>query len=71
MINGANAMDLAALKDQIRTLTPEDRRTLALYILELEKDHFRDNVGPQIRQDLEGVGKVLQETFEKIKKHIS
>lgn len=64
-------MDLDALKAEVRTLAPEDRRKLALYILELEKDHFRDNVGPQITQDLEGVGKVLQETFEKIKKHLS
>jgi hypothetical protein len=64
-------MDLDALKAEVRTLAPEDRRKLALYILELEKDHFRDNVGPQITQDLEGVGKVLQETFEKIKKHLT
>lgn len=64
-------MNLDDLKAAIRTLSPEDRRKLALFILELEKDHFRDNVGPQIAEDLEGVGKVLQETFEKIKKHLT
>jgi hypothetical protein len=64
-------MTLDELKAQVKTLTPEDRRKLALYVLELEKDHFRDNVGPQISEDLEGVGKMLQETFEKIKKRIS
>jgi hypothetical protein len=63
-------MQLDELKTAVKTLSPEDRRKLAIYILELEKDHFRDNVGPQIAQDLEGVGKALSEAFEKIKQHL-
>jgi len=64
-------MTLDELKAQVKTLTPEERRKLALYILELEKDHFKDNVAPQISEDLEGVRKVLQETFEKIRGRFS
>lgn len=60
-------MTLEELKSVIQGLRPEDRRKLALFILELEKDHFRDAVGPQIKEDVEALGKVLQETLDKIK----
>jgi hypothetical protein len=63
-------MQLEEIKTAIKALTVDDRRKVALYILELEKDHFTEKVGPQIADDLEGVGKVIQETAEKIKQHI-
>jgi hypothetical protein len=63
-------MQLDELKTAIKALSVEDRRKLALYILELEKEHFTDKVGPQIAEDLEGVGKVFQDAAERIKQHI-
>ena len=63
-------MQLEELKTAVKGLSVEDRRKLALYILELEKAHIESKVGPQIAEDLEGVSKVLQETFQKIKKAV-
>jgi hypothetical protein len=63
-------MTIEDLKGAIKGLPTEDRRKLALFILELEKDHFKDKVSPQIREDLEGLSKVVQETFERVKKHV-
>jgi len=60
-------MDLEALKTAIKDLTVEERRKLALYILELEKDHFQANVGSQIVEDIEGFSKAVQEAAEKVK----
>lgn len=60
-------MTLDELKKAVQSLSPEERRRLALHILELEKDHFKDAVGPQIKEDLDALGSVLQETLEKIK----
>lgn len=64
-------MQLEELKTEVRNLTTEDRRKLALFILQLEKQHVQDTIGPQIVEDLEGLTKVLQETLEKIKKHVN
>jgi hypothetical protein len=61
-------MELDELKALIKNLSVEDRRKIALYILELEKEHIEAKVGPQIKEDLEGLSKVMQETFQKIKK---
>jgi hypothetical protein len=63
-------MTIEELKTAIKSLPTEDRRKLALFILELEKDHVKDTVGPQIREDLEGLSKKVQETFERVKKHV-
>jgi hypothetical protein len=63
-------MTIEDLKSAIRSLPTEDRRKLALFILELEKDHVKDTVAPQIREDLEGLSKTIQETFERVKKHV-
>jgi hypothetical protein len=60
-------MTVDELKQAVQELRPEERRKLALFILELEKDYFRDAVGPQIKEDLDEVAKVLRETLEKIK----
>jgi hypothetical protein len=63
-------MTIEDLKTAIKNLPTEDRRKLALFILELEKDHFKDTVSPQIREDLEGLSRVVGETFERVKKHL-
>ena len=63
-------MQIEEIKAAIKSLSVEDRRKVAVYILELEKDHFKGTVGPQIAEDLEGVSKVIQETAEKIKRHL-
>jgi len=60
-------MTLDELKAAIRELSPRDRRTVALYILELEKDAIRDTVGPQVSEDLDAVRKAVQDAFDKIK----
>ena len=67
---GALLMTIDDLKAAIKSLPAEDRRKLALFILELEKDQFKDNVAPQILEDLEGLSKALQETVERVKKHV-
>ncbi len=60
-------MQLDELKSEVRNLRPEERRKLALYILELEKDHLQSTVGPQIADDIEGVSKAIQEGADKIR----
>jgi len=60
-------MTLDEVKDALRILSAEDRRKALLFILELEKDHVRDHVAPQLMEDLEGVTRAAQEAFEKIK----
>jgi hypothetical protein len=63
-------MTLDELKVAIKGLSPDDRRKLALYILDLEKDHFKDSVAPQILEDLQGLTKAIEEAAEKVKKHV-
>jgi len=58
---------LDEVKSALRGLSPEDRRKALLFVLELEKDHVRDHVAPQLMEDLEGVTRAAQEAFEKIK----
>ncbi len=63
-------MGLEEVKAAIKALSVEERRKVALYILELERDHLQDTIGPQIAQDLESVSRVIQDTVEKIKKRV-
>lgn len=63
-------MTLDQLKAEIQALPKEDRRKLAVFILELEKQYVQDTVGPQLREDLEGFTKAAQEAMEKISKTI-
>jgi VIT1/CCC1 family predicted Fe2+/Mn2+ transporter len=63
-------MGIEEIKAAIKGLSVEERRKIALYILELEKDHFKGTVGPQIAEDLEGVSRVIQDTAERIKRHL-
>jgi len=63
-------MGIEEIKAGIRDLSVQDRRRVALYILELEKDHVSKTVGPQITKDLDDVSKVVQEAVEKLKKYV-
>ena len=63
----SNEMTIEELKTAIKGLPVVERRKVALYILELEKDHMRDTVGPQVTEDLVAVSKVVQGAIEKLK----
>jgi hypothetical protein len=63
-------VELDELKSVIKGLSLEERRKLAMYILELEKNHLQATLGPQIAEDIDGVSRVLQDAFEKIKKSV-
>jgi len=63
-------MVLDEIKEAVRNLTAEDRRKVALYILDLEKQHLQGTIGPQLVEDLNALTKVVQEAIEKIKKHV-
>ncbi len=64
-------MGIEEVKAAIRELPTDERRKVALYILELEKEHVRKTVGPQIAKDVEDVSKVVQEGFEKLKRFVN
>ncbi len=63
-------MGLEEIKTAVKALSVEDRRKVALYILELERDHLQDTIGPQIAQDLESVSRAIQDTVDRIKKRV-
>ncbi len=60
-------MTIDEVKTAIKALTPAERRKVALYILELEKDYVAGKVGPQVSEDLDAVGKLIQGAIEKMK----
>jgi hypothetical protein len=64
-------MEIEEVKTVIKGLTVQERRKIALYILELEKDHVAKTVGPQIARDVEDVSKVVEDAFDKLKKFIN
>jgi ribosomal protein S20 len=61
-------MELDEIKSALKALPTDERRKIALYILELEKEHVQKTYGPQIAEDVESVSKVFQEAVEKLKK---
>ncbi len=63
-------MGIEEIKAGIKELTPQDRRKVALYILELEKDRVAKTIGPQLEEDLNDVTKVVQDAMEKLKKMV-
>ena len=63
-------MGIEEIKSALKELSPQDRRKIALYILELEKDHVSKTVGPQLAKDLDDVSKVVQEAVDKLKKFV-
>jgi hypothetical protein len=68
---GEKPVSLDEIKSAIKVLPVEDRRKVALYILELEKDHAKNTFGPQISADLDAFSKVLQDSVEKIKTFVN
>ena len=64
-------MELEEIKTAIRGLAVDERRKVALFILELEKEHVQKNIGPQIAKDVDDVSKVVQDAFEKLKKFVN
>lgn len=64
-------MGIDEVKSAIRDLSISERRRVALYILELEKEHVQKTVGPQIAEDLDDVSKVVCEAIEKLKKFVN
>ncbi len=63
-------MNLEEIKAAVKDLPADERRRLAVFILELEKDHIKTTLGPQISEDLQSVSKVLQDAAEKIKRTV-
>ena len=64
-------MEMEEIKYAIKGLAPQDRRRIALYILELEKDHVSKTIGPQLAEDLDDVSRVVQDAVEKLKKFVN
>ncbi len=62
-------MELNEVKTAVKQLTAQDRRKIALYILELEKEQVQKNMGPQIARDLDAVSKVVQDALQKVKEY--
>lgn len=64
-------MELEEVKGAVRELSPEERRKIALYVLELEKEHIQKNVGPKISEELDNALGVIQDGIEKLRKYIN
>jgi hypothetical protein len=63
-------MGIEEIKSAVRSLTAKDRRQVALYILELEKEHMQQTIGPQTAEDVDAVSKVVQDAIQKLKKFV-
>ena len=63
-------MGLEEVKVAVKNLGVEERRKVALYILDLEKEHVQNTIGPQIAEDVEAVSKVVQDAIQKLKKFV-
>ena len=65
---GTNGVEIDEIKAAIKSLTTDERRRIALYILELEKEDVQKSFVPPIVHDLENVLKVLQEAIDRFKR---
>ncbi len=63
-------MTLEEIKTAVKDLPADERRRLAVFILDLEKEHIKSTLGPQISEDLQSLSKVLQDAAEKIKRTV-
>jgi hypothetical protein len=63
-------LGLEEVKVAVKNLGVEERRKVALYILDLEKEHVQNTIGPQIAEDVEAVSKVVQDAIQKLKKFV-
>ena len=68
---GVSPVGIEEIKSAIKTLSVEDRRKVAVFILELEREHVKENIGPQIAADLDAFSKIVLESVEKIKKVVN
>ena len=64
-------MGIEDIKTAIKDLSVEDRRKVALYILELEKEHVQKTIGPKIAEDLDAFSKIVQDSVEKLKNAVN
>ncbi|HEX7573480.1 MAG TPA: hypothetical protein VF514_10320 [Bacteroidota bacterium] len=64
-------MGIEEIKAAIKNLSPEERRKVAVYILELERDHIQETIGPQIAEELEAFSRIVQDSVEKIRKMVT
>ena len=64
-------MGIEEVKTAVKDLSVNERRKVALYILELEKEYVQKTIGPQIAEDVEDVSRVFQEAIEKLKKFVN
>lgn len=64
-------MGFEEAKAAVKGLSPEERRKIALYVLELEKEHIQKNVGPKISEELDNALGVIQDGIEKLRKYIN
>ncbi len=63
-------MGIEDVKLAVKNLTTQERRKVALYILELEKDHVEKNIRPHIAEELDAVSRVVQDAIQKLKKFV-
>ena len=63
-------MTLEEIKAAVQNLPAEERRKLAVFILDLEKEHLKNTLGPQISDDIQALSRVLQDAAEKIKRTV-
>ena len=63
-------MELEEIKTAVKNLSVEERRKVAMYILELEKQHMEGTIGPHVVEGLDSLSRAFQDTVEKIKKHV-
>jgi hypothetical protein len=68
---GVSPVGIEEIKSAIKALSVEDRRKVAVFILELEREHVKENIGPQIAADLDAFSNIVQESVEKIKKVVN
>lgn len=64
-------MELEVIKTAVKNLAPSERRKIALYILELEKEYVQQKYGPPIAEELDNASKAFQEAMEKLKKFLN
>jgi len=63
-------MGLDEVKLAIKDLSADERRKVALFILDLERQHLQGTIGPQITEDLDAFTRVVQDTVDRIKRRV-
>ena len=63
-------MELEEIKSAVKKMSAKERRQVALYILELEKQYVQNTIGPQIAEDVDAVSKFAQDAIQRLKKFV-